>query len=65
MDTIATIGIAIAAAAAAAGITLALTGNISKKRRSAILKEAEAEGEMIKKERPKRNLFNSKANTTA
>ena len=45
------IGIAIAAAAAAAGITLALTGNISKKRRSAILKEAEAEGEMIKKEK--------------
>ncbi len=51
MDTLLIIGIAVAAAAAAAGITLFLTGNLSKKRRSSILKEAEAEAEMIKKEK--------------
>ncbi len=46
-----TIGIAVAAAAAAVGLTLFLTGNLSKKRRSSILKEAETEAEMIKKEK--------------
>jgi ribonuclease Y len=46
-----TIGIAVVAAAAAVGVTLLLTGNLSKKRRRSILKEAEAEGEMIKKEK--------------
>ncbi|MDR1671790.1 MAG: ribonuclease Y [Alistipes sp.] len=48
---ITTIVIAVAAAASAAGLSLFLTGNLSKKRRSSILKEAEAEGEMIKKEK--------------
>jgi ribonuclease Y len=42
---------AVAAAAAATGLTLMLTGNLSKKRRSSLLKEAEAEAEMIKKEK--------------
>jgi ribonuclease Y len=51
MNTISIIIIAVAAAAVAAGLTLFLTGNLSKKRRSSILKEAEAEGEMIKKEK--------------
>ncbi len=51
MTTGLAIGIAIAAAAAATGVTLMLTGNLSKKRRSAILKEAETEAEMIKKEK--------------
>ncbi len=46
-----TIGIAAVAAAVAVGLTLLFTGNLSKKRRSSILKEAEAEGEMIKKEK--------------
>jgi ribonuclease Y len=46
-----TIGIAVVAAAVAVGLTLFITGNISKKRRSSILKEAENEGEMIKKEK--------------
>ncbi|MDR2894814.1 MAG: ribonuclease Y [Alistipes sp.] len=44
-------GITLAAAASATGLTLFFTGNASKKRRSSILKEAEAEGEMIKKEK--------------
>jgi hypothetical protein len=44
MDIIVIIGIAVAAALVAAGLTLFLTGSISKKRRSSILKEAEAEG---------------------
>jgi ribonuclease Y len=51
MNTIITIVIAVSAAAAATGVTLLLGGNISKKRRSSILKEAETEGEMIKKEK--------------
>jgi hypothetical protein len=48
MTTPIVIGIAIAAAAAAAGITLLATGNLSKKRRSSILQEAETEADMIK-----------------
>ncbi len=51
MNTIITVVIAVASAAIAAGLTLFLTGSMSKKRRSSILKEAEAEAEMIKKER--------------
>jgi ribonuclease Y len=51
MTTAAIIGITLAAAASATGLTLFFTGNASKKRRSSILKEAEAEGEMIKKEK--------------
>jgi ribonuclease Y len=51
MTTIGTIGIAAAAAIFAAAGALALAGNLSKKRRASILKEAETEGDMIKKEK--------------
>jgi ribonuclease Y len=51
MNIFVAIGLAVLAAIAAAGGTLFITGNLSKKRRSSILKEAEAEGEMIKKEK--------------
>ncbi len=51
MDIIVTVGIALGAAVAAAGLTIFLVNSIGKKRRQNILKEAEAEGEMIKKEK--------------
>ncbi len=51
MNILVTIGIAIGAAVAAAGLTIFFINSVNKKRRQNILKEAEAEGEMIKKEK--------------
>jgi ribonuclease Y len=51
MSIIAIIGIAIAAAIAAGGVTAFGVTAATKKKRTAIIKEAEAEGEMIKKEK--------------
>jgi ribonuclease Y len=45
------VGIAVAAAAIAAGLSIYLTNSITRSRRDTIIKEAEAEGEMIKKEK--------------
>ena len=51
MGTLAIVGITVAAAAIAAGLSVYLTISLTKKRRQTILKEAEAEGEMLKKEK--------------
>ncbi len=51
MSILATVGIAVAAAAVSGGLAVFLTGGGSKKKRESIIKEAEAEGEMIKKEK--------------
>ncbi len=51
MGTLAIVGITVAAAAIAAGLSVYLTVSLTKKQRRTILKEAEAEGEMIKKEK--------------
>ncbi len=50
MSILAIVGIAVAAAAVSGGLAAFLTGG-SKKKREAIIKEAEAEAEMIKKEK--------------
>ena len=51
MSILAIAGIALAAAALSGGLAVFLTSGGSKKKREAIIKEAEAEGEMIKKEK--------------
>ncbi len=51
MSILAIVGIAVAAAAVSGGLAVFLTAGGSKKKREAIIKEAEAEAEMIKKEK--------------
>ncbi len=51
MSIITTIVIALGAAAVSCGLSVYLMGSGTKNRRTSILKEAEAEGEMIKKEK--------------